>query len=85
MTLSEPAQGSEFKAAKGTHFKVHLNGKATIFADHGSKEMHEGLGHCPDMRERSSDLQQLQIGKACVDADKSRPAPLIEVDVGGPH
>lgn len=35
--------GSEFKAAKGTHFKVHLNGKATIFADHGSKEMHEGL------------------------------------------
>ncbi|WP_223283038.1 type II toxin-antitoxin system HicA family toxin [Pseudomonas amygdali] len=33
----------EFKAAKGSHFKVYLNGKATIFADHGSKEMHEGL------------------------------------------
>ncbi|KPW62589.1 Uncharacterized protein ALO82_01664 [Pseudomonas syringae pv. broussonetiae] len=37
------AQGAEFKAAKGSHFKVYLNGKATIFADHGSKEMHEGL------------------------------------------
>ncbi len=30
------AQGAEFKAAKGSHFKVYLNGKATIFADHGS-------------------------------------------------
>ncbi|MCJ2370526.1 type II toxin-antitoxin system HicA family toxin [Pseudomonas sp. RGM 3321] len=37
------AQGAEFRAAKGSHFKVYLNGKATIFADHGSKEMHEGL------------------------------------------
>lgn len=37
------AQGAEFKPAKGSHFKVYLNGKSTIFADHGSKEMHEGL------------------------------------------
>ncbi|KPB20112.1 MULTISPECIES: type II toxin-antitoxin system HicA family toxin [Pseudomonas] len=36
-------QAALFKAAKGSHFKVYLNGKATIFADHGSKEMHEGL------------------------------------------
>lgn len=37
------AQGVEFKPAKGSHFKVYLNGKSTVFADHGSKEMHEGL------------------------------------------
>jgi mRNA interferase HicA len=37
------AQGVAFKSAKGSHFKVYLNGKSTVFADHGSKEMHEGL------------------------------------------
>jgi mRNA interferase HicA len=37
------AQGVEFKSAKGSHFKVYLDGKSTVFADHGSKEMHEGL------------------------------------------
>jgi len=37
------AQGVQFKSAKGSHFKVYLNGKSTVFADHGSKEMHEGL------------------------------------------
>lgn len=37
------AQGAKFKPAKGSHFKVYLNGKSTTFADHGSKELHEGL------------------------------------------
>lgn len=37
------AQGVEFKSAKGSHFKIYLNGKSTAFADHGSKEIHEGL------------------------------------------
>ncbi len=49
------AQGAEFRAAKGSDFKVYLNGKATIFADHGSKEMHEGL------RNRSSSSSALRI------------------------
>ena len=37
------AQGVVFKPGKGSHFKITLNGKSTTFADHGSKEMHEGL------------------------------------------
>ena len=37
------AQGVVFKPAKGSHFKIYLNDRSTIFADHGSKEMHEGL------------------------------------------
>ena len=32
-------QGAIFTPAKGSHFRVTLNGKATIFPDHGSKEM----------------------------------------------
>lgn len=36
-------QGAEFKAAKGSHFKVTLNGKATVFPDHGAKEIGQGL------------------------------------------
>lgn len=34
-------QGVTFEPAKGSHFKVTLNGKTTIFPDHGSKEMRE--------------------------------------------
>jgi mRNA interferase HicA len=37
------AQGAVFKAAKGSHFKVSLNGKMTIFPDHGAKEIGQGL------------------------------------------
>lgn len=36
-------RGVEFKAAKGSHFKVTLHGKQTIFPDHGSKEIGKGL------------------------------------------
>ncbi|KLU26655.1 mRNA interferase [Caballeronia mineralivorans PML1(12)] len=36
-------QGAEFKPAKGSHFRVILNGKTTIFPDHGSREMGTGL------------------------------------------
>jgi mRNA interferase HicA len=36
-------QGALFKAAKGGHFKVTLNGKRTIFTDHGGKEVGSGL------------------------------------------
>ena len=36
-------QGAEFKPAKGSHFRVTLNGKTTIFPDHGSKEIGTGL------------------------------------------
>ncbi|WP_031358402.1 type II toxin-antitoxin system HicA family toxin [Caballeronia sordidicola] len=36
-------QGAEFIPAKGSHFRVTLNGKTTIFPDHGSKEMGTGL------------------------------------------
>lgn len=36
-------QGAKFDAAKGSHFKVTLNGKQTIFPDHGSKEIGNGL------------------------------------------
>lgn len=36
-------QGAEFKAAKGSHCKVTLNGKTTVFPDHGAKEIGQGL------------------------------------------
>ncbi|MBA1250904.1 type II toxin-antitoxin system HicA family toxin [Pseudomonas luteola] len=36
-------QGVSFGKAKGSHFKVSLGDKETIFPDHGSKEMGEGL------------------------------------------
>jgi len=36
-------QGAVFKAAKGSHFKVSLNGLTTIFPDHGAKEIGQGL------------------------------------------
>jgi mRNA interferase HicA len=37
------AQGVEFEPAKGSHFKVRHGNNQTIFPDHGSKEMSEGL------------------------------------------
>jgi mRNA interferase HicA len=38
-------QGAEFTKAPGggSHQKVALNGKRSVFPDHGSKEMPEGL------------------------------------------
>ena len=36
-------QGALLEAAKGGHFKVTLNGKRTIFPDHGGKEVGSGL------------------------------------------
>ena len=32
-------QDAELKPAKGSHFKVTLNGQVTIFPDHGAKEI----------------------------------------------
>ena len=37
------AQGAIFKKAKGSHFKVYLNDRMTIFPDHGSQEIGKGL------------------------------------------
>lgn len=36
-------QGATFIPGKGSHHKVRLNGKASIFPDHGSKEIGKGL------------------------------------------
>ena len=36
-------QGCRFEAARGSHFKVFLNGRATVFPDHGSKEIGSAL------------------------------------------
>ena len=36
-------QGAVFKSAKGSHFKVYLNGRQAIFPDHGAKEIGQGL------------------------------------------
>lgn len=44
-------QGATFKPAKGSHFKVYLNGQMTIFPDHGSKEIPNGT-----MRKIKKDL-----------------------------
>ncbi|MDR1062820.1 MAG: type II toxin-antitoxin system HicA family toxin [Azoarcus sp.] len=35
--------GATFKPAKGSHFRVTLFGKSSIFPDHGAKEMPTGL------------------------------------------
>jgi mRNA interferase HicA len=32
-----------FTPAKGSHFRVTLNGRTTIFPDHGSREIGKGL------------------------------------------
>ena len=39
----DPRFHSLLEAAKGGHFKVTLNGKRTIFPDHGGKEVGSGL------------------------------------------
>lgn len=36
-------QGATFQPGKGSHSKVTLNGKQTVFPDHGSKEIGKGL------------------------------------------
>lgn len=36
------AQGVTFKNAKGSQFRVYLDGKSSTFADHGAEEMPEG-------------------------------------------
>lgn len=36
-------QGAVIKPGKGSHKKVSLNGKTTVFPDHGSKEIGKGL------------------------------------------
>ncbi|RFP18247.1 type II toxin-antitoxin system HicA family toxin [Duganella sp. BJB475] len=36
-------QGAVFTPAKGSHHRVTLNGKSTIFPDHGTKEIGTGL------------------------------------------
>ncbi|MCL1824435.1 MAG: type II toxin-antitoxin system HicA family toxin [Proteobacteria bacterium] len=35
--------GATIQPAHGSHFKVTLNGKTTIFPFHGAKEMKKGL------------------------------------------
>jgi mRNA interferase HicA len=37
------SQGATFVPAKGSHFKVTLNGVTTVFPDHGKKEIGKGL------------------------------------------
>jgi len=36
-------RGAVFVPGKGSHFKVSLNGKSTVFPDHGAKEIGKGL------------------------------------------
>lgn len=36
-------QGATFTPAKGSHHKVTLNDRQTIFPDHGAKEIKTGL------------------------------------------
>ena len=35
--------GARFEKAKGSHMKVYLNDKMSIFPNHGSKEIGKGL------------------------------------------
>lgn len=37
------AQGAQITPGKGSHHKVYLNGKFSIFPDHGGKEIGTGL------------------------------------------
>ncbi len=37
------AQGVMFEPGKGSHFKVTLGNRQTVFPDHGAKEIGEGL------------------------------------------
>jgi len=36
-------QGAKFKAGKGSHVKVYLNGRTSVLPMHGSKEIGTGL------------------------------------------
>ena len=36
-------QGAVFKSARGSHFRVYLNGRQNIFTDHGAREIGNGL------------------------------------------
>ncbi|WP_307188210.1 type II toxin-antitoxin system HicA family toxin [Duganella phyllosphaerae] len=36
-------QGAEITPGKGSHHKVLLNGRSTVFPDHGAKEIGTGL------------------------------------------
>ncbi|WP_308494577.1 type II toxin-antitoxin system HicA family toxin [Duganella rivi] len=36
-------QGAEFTPGKGSHHRVSLNGKSTVFPNHGAKEIGTGL------------------------------------------
>ena len=36
-------QGAVFKPGKGSHDRVTLDGKSTVFPDHGAKEIGTGL------------------------------------------
>lgn len=36
-------QGAVFVAAKGSHFRVYLHGRQSVFPDHGAKEIGAGL------------------------------------------
>lgn len=36
-------QGATFKAGKGSHVKVYLNGRMSVLPMHGSKEIGTGL------------------------------------------
>ena len=37
------ARGVEFEPGKGSHFKISLGGKSSVFPDHGAKEIGKGL------------------------------------------
>ena len=34
---------AQFRELKGSHYRVYLNGRQTIFPDHGAKEIGQGL------------------------------------------
>jgi mRNA interferase HicA len=36
-------QGATFTPGKGSHHRVELNGKSSVFPDHGAKEIGTGL------------------------------------------
>jgi mRNA interferase HicA len=44
-------QGVQFIPSKGSHFKISLNGKHSVFPDHGAKEIGNGL-----MKKNKKDL-----------------------------
>jgi mRNA interferase HicA len=39
------AQGCRFQSARGSHFKVFLRDKSSVFPMHGKKEIKKGLVH----------------------------------------